>query len=663
LKRRASLISRFLLAAVAVVLSAAAGHAIPVYGSGGEYVQDRTAPFYADGHWGYGQSWDANAFPDYVTFGLNTQDQTVLSPLVHIVGGLPPYFALNSGAGVYIGGPLVGFTGNLPGDTFSLDQISVRAQQLLRARDGATSINPIFQVTTAIGSSSWEYGPGGGLAPGPTVTASITSDLVNVTAVTSSANNGIMAQGQILHGTGIPEAATATAPRYKILTSAEIVGSPGTGTGGTGTYPAALVQAIPLQQTMTTAHGSFTANIGTGNPQGGYASNLMNVTVVPGGTTVTIGDTVTGSLVATASGTKIAAFVPGSGTNGGIGSYTLEIGTPLTIGSTAGIWSASLGIYALAHTIVPQMQTLVPNGKIEGIHYHSFSWYQAQSLNNDTAAGKLADLNAMFPAFDALDLPGTTPGSMFALIGFPPALSTDTALDISSYQTIPWARTNAPLAGGAYSGRAFLTGPAYPYQFGPDTTIHTGAFGTILWGEVGGYVRWLWMDKGIRWTPLWLSLTNSITTSGNTIVIPFDRPPGPDFASSIMTFQYAPTYGIKLWPNLGFNVKRNGFFLTLASETISGLNVILDLGTPPLPGDEVSYAYYGPGGNSPDNQSGVGGNLVMDGPDSVMAPGYKIGAWGIPFDYVLPGSGPVALGVSNGVALGVDTGIALGVQP
>jgi hypothetical protein len=78
--------------------------------------------------------------------------------------------------------------------------------------------------------------------------------------------------------------------------------------------------------------------------------------------------------------------------------------------------------------------------------------------------------------------------------------------------------------------------------------------------------------------------------------------------------------------------------LTVA-PAISGINVILAVTETISPGDslEVSYAWYGPGGPNPGANSGVGGNLVMHGPPSVLFPnGHNgatktIDAWAWPF--------------------------------
>jgi hypothetical protein len=51
------------------------------------------------------------------------------------------------------------------------------------------------------------------------------------------------------------------------------------------------------------------------------------------------------------------------------------------------------------------------------------------------------------------------------------------------------------------------------------------------------------------------------------------------------------------------------------------------------PGDvlEVSNAMYGPGGTNPGANSGIGSNLAMKGPHSVLFTNKTIDAWSWPF--------------------------------
>lgn len=83
-------------------------------------------------------------------------------------------------------------------------------------------------------------------------------------------------------------------------------------------------------------------------------------------------------------------------------------------------------------------------------------------------------------------------------------------------------------------------------------------------------------------------------------------------------------------PQKGFHVRRNGTELTVA-PAISGLNVNLTISETLHAGDglEVSYAYRGPGGIVT-QYVGVGGNLRMTGPASVLFSGKTIDAWAWP---------------------------------
>jgi hypothetical protein len=221
-----------------------------------------------------------------------------------------------------------------------------------------------------------------------------------------------------------------------------------------------------------------------------------------------------------------------------------------------------------------------------------------------------------------------------------PAATTDaTVYPGSNWGTYTFARTNAPGRGGPFSGRVFATGPSAQWQFVGTDNIHTGDYGTARWGEIEGYARHLVQDRGVLWTPLWRPLSGgAITVAGQTITVPFARPAGPDFAAGVMSWQSDPVDGIKVWPQNGWHVKRGGTDLTV-TPTIAGMTVQLAIAETLAAGNalEVSYGWYGPGGPNPGPNSGVGGNLVMTGPPSVLFPnGYNgsartIDAWAWPF--------------------------------
>jgi hypothetical protein len=285
-----------------------------------------------------------------------------------------------------------------------------------------------------------------------------------------------------------------------------------------------------------------------------------------------------------------------SGTTGGLGTYLL--GLPQTVASRPMLgngvsWNNMLAIL----NAIPPGKGCFPTGN-----------YTNLLVSSD-----------MLVQYDALNL---NPVPLKLYLGLPSAISTAVINSDTNDGTQSFARKNAPGVGGPYSGRVYASGPSYAYQFNGADNIHTGDYGSSRWGEVEGYVRWCVQDKGIAWTPLWRPLTGgAITRSGQVVTVPFARPAGPDFAAGVMSFQSNADDGIKTWPQNGFHVKRGGTDLTVA-PTISGMNVLLTITEAINAGDalEVSYCWYGPGGTNPGISTGVGGNLVMRGPPSVLYP-------------------------------------------
>jgi hypothetical protein len=321
-----------------------------------------------------------------------------------------------------------------------------------------------------------------------------------------------------------------------------------------------------------------------------------------------------------------------SGTPGGLGVYLL--GLPQTVASTTmngkGIsWTNMLTILAAT----PVGAGVFPTHTYSKLGITSIGYTQGGSVEG-TVPTKIADLTDMLVQFDALAL-NAQPLKLY--LALPSNISTATTFPDSGTQA--FARTNAPGLGGPYSGRVYATGPSFQYPFNGGDNIHTNAYGTSRWGEIEGYVRWLVQDKGIDWTPLWRPLTGgAITRSGQVLTVPFARPAGPVFAAAVMSWQNNADDGVKDWPQQGFSVRRAGAFLSV-SPAISGMNVLLTVTEALNAGDvlEVSYASYGPGGPNPGPCSGVGGNLVMQGPPSVLYPnGWNgaaktIDAWAWPF--------------------------------
>jgi hypothetical protein len=294
-------------------------------------------------------------------------------------------------------------------------------------------------------------------------------------------------------------------------------------------------------------------------------------------------------------------------------------------------WTNMLAIIAAT----PPGTGCFPTREYTGWLPSSVGYTQGGSVDN-TREGKEADLADMIVKFDALNLNPTPMKFYFCL----PSITSNTAVFSESVDGAQsFCRKNAPGAGGPYSGRVFASGPSYAYQFNGSDNIHTGDYGSSRWGEVEGYARWLVQDKGVAWTPLWRPLTGgAITRAGQTLTVPWARPNSPDFATAEMMWQSNFDDGVRVLPQMGFHVKRAGVDLTV-NPTISGLNVLLDITETLNAGDvlEVSYAWYGPGGPSPGLSSGVAGNLVMNGPTSVLYPtGWNgaaktIDAWAWPF--------------------------------
>jgi hypothetical protein len=560
-----------------------------------------------DGHISYGQSWRSNDFPSFGAFGLNNNGPTALMvSSVGVSGGFLPG-PLSNSAGISTTGTIIGITNYAASDTFAIGRCAVLAQQLLRVRDGETALQPVVECCAAWPGSTWTTGRGGGLAPGGTVTGSVSGTVLTVTSAPSTIT---LAAGQVLVGAGINALTT--------------IQSFGTAAGGAGTYNTGLnVTILSAAFTGTSPAASFTAQVVFG---------IMTVSAVATGT-LALNQVISHPLLPV--GTIINAL--GTGT-GGVGTYYL--GLPQTAASTS---IQCLGqSWNNMTTVLTQAQAAMPYHHAAGIVWSSVGYTQGSSSNADSTSQKQADLDDMIRHFDLLGPP------MVFYFGLP--APTSGAVSIPSYALGEWAtylycRVNAVGQGGTYSGRVFPTGPSYPWQFSDDTeayfgNIHTDPYGTSRWGEIEGYARWLWQDKGIAWTPLWRPLTGgAITRSGQVLTVPMARPSAPDFAAGVMSFQSSNADdGLKVWPQYGWHVYRAGVELPV-TPSISGMNVLLTVGPTINPGDalEVSYAWYGPGGPTPGVMTGVGGNLVMQGPPSVLYPnGWNgvaktIDAWAWPF--------------------------------
>lgn len=555
-------------------------------------------------HISQGQSWRDNVFKSFGYFNLNPN--ATLAFLVKSIGS--PTFApgpLPNSAGINLSGLPAGITNYSSSDQISIGRCAVLAHQLLCIQDNPATLKPTAEFCAGFPGSTWTSGGGGGLGPGSTFTGSITNDVLTILAPGTGATN-INQSLATLSGPSLdPATVTVTANED-------------------GTFVVGKGQVVANAQ-MTASNGAvFIASITNG--QAGNGTQLAISQIISGSiglnTTITAG--------APLANTQIMSLI--SGTSGGIGVYQLQVGSQQTVASApmqsfALSWNNMLKIIAAA-------EALLPSGPYSTPLFKSFGYTQGGS-STGTTAGKESDLTQMLTLMDAMNLPGTDAGGLRYYIGVAAAISTATSYDVSDWGSYTFCRTNAPGQGGPWSGRCFLTTPWHQWPFsGPNDpaygNIHTGPYGTVRHGEIEGYAKWLAQKKGIPWTPLWPSLAQPITVSGQTVTIPFDRPPGPDFANAAMTFQASPNDGIKVWPQYGFQVMRNGSALTVA-PTINGTNVSLSITETLSAGDvlEVSYAWYGPGGTNPGLGSGVGGNLVMNGPPSILFPGQGlfIGSW------------------------------------
>jgi len=388
----------------------------------------------------------------------------------------------------------------------------------------------------------------------------------------------------------------------------------------------------------------------------GSAGGLGPGAIVTGsisGTTLTVDSVVSGvialnqSMYVNSGNTSIGVITAfGTGT-GGTGNYTIDTSQTLgesTIQCIGNSWKEQ-------SQLIPWLAALPPSAKyVFPPSYGGIGYTQgAAGADATSIPDKISDLTAMLTLYDAMDLPCDLPGGkMHYYFGQPSAASNYTSFvdgNIQSYTgTTNFCVSNAPGQGGTWSGRCWFTSCSYAWPFDGADNIHTGDYGTCRWGEWEGYVRFLVEDLGFtNWTPLWQSLTLPVTKSGTTVTVPFDRPTSSDFAGGVLSWQSDPNDGIKVWPQYGWHYFRSGTEIPLvANPVINGMSVTCDIGQAPQTGDVITYAMYGPGGPSPGPCSGVGGNLVMNGPPSILFPnGYEgtpktLDAWALPLTATVP---------------------------
>jgi len=577
-----------------------------------------------DGHISYGQSWRVNGFADFDGFGLNEN-----GPIAFLVPSMGAFLGpgpLPGSAGISLFTLPSGTTNYKGNDLITIGRCAPLAQQLLRIRDGA-SVPSILEFCAGYPSSTWHSGAGGGLSPGATFVGSISGLTLTVESMTS----GYVAGGQPIIASGVHPftrvyanltlAADAELPEHLAHDNPDQLGAQQLIPGGVGTYQLSLTfTSLAAPFTGTGPAASFTASANQG---------LLTVTAIASGS-LAVNQVISGGSMPV--GTIIQQQL--SGATGGLGTYLL--GLPQTIASRTMIGQGvSWGNMVSILNTTPAGKGVFPTREYTNISISSVGYTQGSSVDN-TNAGKVSDLTDMMVQLDALNL-NATPLKVY--IGLPAANSGATVASDSYQGSYAFCRTHAPGMGGAYSGRVYATAPSYAWQFIGTDNIHTGDYGTTRWGEIEGYVRWLVQDKGVQWTPLWRPLTGgAITRSGQVVTVPFARPTGPDFASAVMSFQSNADDGIKVWPQNGFHVRRASAELTVA-PAISGMNVLLTIAEAINAGDvlEVSYAWYGPGGPNPGPNSGIGGNLVMNGPPSALYPngwngaGKTVDAWAWPF--------------------------------
>jgi len=613
---------KYLLFVISILCISEIARANVAFSTGG-FQPNSQAPYMADAQNSQGQSWDTNCWSSFALYGVNPQTQTVLTfhytnPIVPSINGPLP-----TSAGISLPGAVNGLVGYQPTDCASIGRSDVLALQLYRQLDG-TAILPVIEFNFGYPGSTWWSGLGGGLAPGADcANGSITNNIYTC----SSGLTGEIVPGQLVVGSGVP----TSVGKYYVFKG-------GTGTGGTSGYYYVGIGDVFLATTLVMTHATVVATMG-----GAAADNVLNVSAIESGT-VTAGDTVpapalTGAVLDSFGGNCNGITCTGSG---GTGTYSVTFGTPLTIGAedikTNGLsWTNML-------TVFNQVPNTVPRGSIEGFYVKRVVYTQGGS-NTNTLAGKVTDLNALVVDNDALNV--NAPGkSLFYYLTLPSEISNGTVYPISDWGTVQFCLNNLPGQGGMYSGRVYCTCPSYGWAFNGADNIHTGGYGTIQWGACVGYFIHQVEDLGnTNMTPFWETpgTTPIVNSATQTITVHFSAPGSSDFIGKPMVWEDTATDGLKVWPQGGFDLKQNGVECPLAVDGngyptpgIMGMTVVLAAGSGCTivqgASEEVSYAWYGPGGPSPGTMSGVGGNLAMMAPTSGIMPNAPMPFFSMNFD-------------------------------
>jgi len=362
---------------------------------------------------------------------------------------------------------------------------------------------------------------------------------------------------------------------------------------------------------------------GLGSPTatftGTQSAAILTVASVSG--TIIAGQWVAGTGV---TAEQVQAFgTAGTSGAGGNGTYSMTVSQsvgPVAMAAQSGAWRA-LG------AVTPAIAAALPSqpANLQSASYKSVLWVQGGSFDLSSPAPTVTEWTAMTVAYDALNLPGAGTSGLLFYVPIRAPNSDDTKGSNAILGGVQFVRDNA-------NGRTIGACPWYQWPFTGNDNIHLGDYGTRREGECVALAQYITEVEGNQFKPLWRSRTKSITRGGQVLTVPFDRPVGSFFTNAQMTWMSDPQDGIKIWPQLGFHVRRAGIELTV-TPTIVDMTVQLAIAEAITPGDvlEVSYAFYGPGGPNPGNNTGVGGNLMMPGPPSSLFPGTTINSWAWPF--------------------------------
>src|SRR5262249_1591012 len=142
----------------------------------------------------------------------------------------------------------------------------------------------------------------------------------------------------------------------------------------------------------------------------------------------------------------------GTGT-GGVGDYSLS-NAVTNVGSSS-LYSEGISWYNQT-VVLGQLNTLFPIPYYTGYELNSVGYTDGAGSATGTMAGKIADMTDMVAQYDALGEPG---GPIQFFVDEAPIISNATTRTQNGMGTSTFMRTNAPGAGGPFSGRFFATTP------------------------------------------------------------------------------------------------------------------------------------------------------------------------------------------------------------